>query len=180
MRDAGSGRLPRIAVLGVLIGATITIGAWANWPLDPLGADVSADRVVVEKAARTLKLYSGGTMLRTYRISLGRAPTGPKQRAGDGRTPEGIYRLDYRKLDSSFHRALHISYPSASDSLAARERGVEPGGLIMVHGMKNGLGWVGRAHRLVDWTDGCVAVTNAEIEEIVRRVPDGTPVESRP
>lgn len=170
----------RLRILGLVVGAVFGIGVWANWPLDPLSANVSADRVVVEKAARTLKLYIGGTMLRSYRISLGRAPTGPKQRAGDGRTPEGIYRLDYRKLDSSFHRALHISYPNASDSRAARERGLVPGGFIMVHGMKNGFGWVGRAHRLVDWTDGCVAVTNAEIEEILHLVPDGTPIEIRP
>jgi murein L,D-transpeptidase YafK len=158
----------------------IVAAAWANWPLNPLPDGTVAGHVVVLKSERRLQLYHGPELIRAYRISLGRNPVGPKQQIGDGRTPEGDYHLDYRKADSSFHRALHISYPSASDSASARARGVEPGGLIMVHGMKNHFGWIGRAHRAIDWTDGCVAVTNREIEEIWRVVPDGTPITIKP
>ena len=158
----------------------IAIFAWANWPITPLPAGTTADRIVVRKSARELDLYRGTELIRTYAISLGRHPSGPKQEAGDGRTPEGTYRIDYRKADSSFHRALHISYPRPADSAAAAARGVSAGGLVMIHGMKNHLGWIGRAHRAIDWTDGCVAVTDREIEEIWRVVPDGTPVTIAP
>jgi murein L,D-transpeptidase YafK len=88
--------------------------------------------------------------------------------------------LDSRKSDSSFHRALHISYPSAADVAQAHASGLDPGGLIMVHGLPNGLGFLGRLHRLVDWTDGCVAVTNAEIDELWQAVADGTPIKIEP
>lgn len=158
----------------------LALAAWAHWPERPLPAEVRADRVVVSKSDRTLSLYSGDALLRTYQISLGRNPLGTKTQQGDGRTPEGLYFIDYHKADSSFHRALHVSYPSASDLDGAKARSIDPGGLIMVHGIRNGLGWLGRAHRLVDWTDGCIAVTDSEIEEIYRAVSDGTPIEIRP
>lgn len=148
--------------------------AWSNWPLSALPDGMTVDRVVVRKSARVLELHKGDELVRSFPVSLGRTPIGAKEHAGDGRTPEGSYRLDYRKLDSSFHRALHISYPDLNDLAAARAKGVDPGGLIMIHGMKNGLGWIGRAHRAIDWTDGCVAVTDREIDEIIRVVPDGT------
>jgi len=99
---------------------------------------------------------------------------------GDGRTPEGDYVIDYHKPNSSFHRALHISYPSPLDVANALSRGVEPGGLIMIHGMKDGLRYLGRLHTFLDWTDGCIAVTNSEIEEISRVVADGTPIRIEP
>jgi len=153
--------------------------AYAHFPEPYLAAGARADRVVVLKRERKLVLMNGARPLKEYRISLGRDPVGPKTQEGDGRTPEGQYVVDYRKADSSFHRALHISYPSASDSAQAGARGVNPGGLIMVHGIRNGLGFVGRLHRLADWTNGCIAVTNVEIEEIWRAVPDGTPIEIR-
>ena len=140
----------------------------------------TADRVVVEKGKRTLSLYRGDTLLKSYKIALGKNPVGPKQREGDGRTPEGNYVIDFRKADSKFHRALHISYPHAEDRRRARERGVQPGGAIMIHGLPNGSGAIGAAHRLRDWTDGCIAVTNEEIEEIWKAVPNGTAIVIRP
>lgn len=139
-----------------------------------------ADLVVVEKAKRTLTLYRRSRPLKTYGVALGPNPVGHKQQEGDGRTPEGRYVIDFRNRKSAFHRALHISYPNAADSRRARARGVSPGGAIMIHGLPNGLGALGRTHRLRDWTEGCVAVTNDEIEEIWRAVPDGTPIEIRP
>jgi len=169
-------RTPLI-VLGVV---TAGIAAWAHWPHSPLPDGVVADRVVVRKSARELDLYDGGKVLRTYSISLGVDPIGPKSRKGDGRTPEGRYVIDYRKEDSAFHRALHISYPRRDQIAAARLRGEPPGGLVMIHGLPNGQGWFGRLHRASDWTNGCIAVTNDEIEELWRVVPNGTPIEVQP
>jgi len=119
-------------------------------------------------------------LLKTYVVSLGRHPVGPKEREGDKRTPEGLYTIESHNPRSSFHRALKVSYPSAADRLAAEKRGVAPGGDIMIHGLRNGLGLIGRLQRGLDWTAGCIAVTNPEIEEICRVVPDGTPIEIRP
>lgn len=165
---------PAGLVSAALLSAVV---AWAHWPALPLPVDARADRLVVLKSRRTLELYRGAALLRSYVVALGGTPVGPKQQEGDRRTPEGSYVLDYRKVDSSFHRALHVSYPSAADRASAAARGVAPGGLIMVHGLPNGLGFLGRAHRALDWTNGCIAVTNHEIEEIWRVVPDGTPIE---
>jgi murein L,D-transpeptidase YafK len=168
--------------IGVVAPVLMVAGlaTWSLWPTLPLPTDAKADLVVVNKAARRLDLYRGDVLLKSYAVSLGRHPIGPKQKQGDGRTPEGEYRLDYRKGDSSFHRALHISYPGPADIAAARSNGVDAGGLVMIHGMKNGLGWLGRLHLAFDWTDGCVAVTNREMDEIWRSVPDGTKIVLRP
>jgi len=154
--------------------------AWGLWPERELPLTVKADLVVVDKTARRLELYQGGELLKAYPVSLGRHPVGKKERQGDGRTPEGEYRLDYRNPNSGFYKALHISYPQAEDVAAARAQGVEAGGLVMIHGMKNGVGWISRLHRMIDWTDGCVAVTDREMDEIWRAVPDGTKIQLRP
>ena len=121
-----------------------------------------------------------GKVLKTYKVALGPEPVGPKQRQGDHKTPEGEYVLDRRNVHSQFYRSIHISYPSAKDRDRARKLGVSPGGDIYVHGLPNGFAWVGRGHRLKDWTDGCIAVTNEEMDEIWRAVPDGTPIEIKP
>jgi murein L,D-transpeptidase YafK len=163
----------------LLIAAALTIAGgvvWAQWPRKALPEGTLADLVVVRKASRTLELYRGQELLRTYSVALGPSPLGHKQQEGDGRTPEGRYVLDYRNPRSSFHKSLHVSYPSAADTASARNRGVSPGGLIMVHGVRNGLGFIGRTHRLFDWTDGCIAVTDREMDEIWRTVADGTPI----
>lgn len=138
--------------------------------------DPQADRILVRKAARELVLFRQGKVLKSYRIALGRNPVGPKRRQGDSRTPEGLYTISGRNPGSAFHRALRVSYPSAADRARARREGVSPGGDIMIHGLPNGQGYIGAAHRLTDWTDGCIAVTNQEIEEIWRLAPNGTPV----
>lgn len=154
--------------------------AWANWPAPALANDVRADRIVVEKHARTLSLYRRGARLKTYRVSLGSQPVGHKERERDNRTPEGVYVIDLHNPYSSFHRALHVSYPNAADRAHAAALGVSPGGDIMIHGLPNHLGWIGRLQRAHDWTAGCIALTDPEIEEIFRAVPDGTRVEIRP
>ena len=172
-------RVKKLAFLALAI-ALVALTTWNVWPQAPLPADARADLIVVRKAERQLDLYRDGVVLKSYRISLGRHPTGPKQQQGDGRTPEGEYRIDYRKPDSSFHKALHISYPGPTDTAAAKALGVDPGGMVMVHGMRNGFGWLGRIHQAVDWTNGCVAVTDREIDEIWRAVPDGTKIILKP
>lgn len=138
-----------------------------------------ADRILIEKAARKMTLFQGSETLKTYKISLGREPVGPKQQEGDSKTPEGRYTIDARNAASSFHLSLRISYPNAADRAQAQERGVKPGGQIMIHGLPNGMPDFSGAI-LSDWTNGCVAVSNAEIEEIWKLVPNGTAVEILP
>ncbi len=140
----------------------------------------SIDRILIEKKARRLMLLSNGEVLKTYKIALGGNPVGPKEREGDDKTPEGIYCIDSRNNDSQYHRALHISYPNEKDRKRAQELGVPPGGDIMIHGLKNGFSWVGTAQSEVDWTKGCIAVTDEEIDEIDKLTPNGTIVEIRP
>jgi len=138
------------------------------------------DRVVVLKKEHRMILYSGNTVIKSYAVALARGGLRPKEQRGDHRTPEGAYRIDSRRSASAFHRALHVSYPSEADRARARKMGVDPGGDIMIHGIRNGLGWLGSTHRFMDWTDGCIAVTDSEIEEIWGLVGDGTTVEIRP
>jgi tetratricopeptide (TPR) repeat protein len=140
----------------------------------------TADRIVVEKKERLLSLMSQGEVLKTYRVALGGNPSGPKESHNDNKTPEGTYTIDGRNRQSHYHLSLHISYPNAKDKKRAKELGVAPGGDIMIHGLKNGWSWVGDSHRESDWTQGCIAVTDEEIEEIAKLVPNGTAVEIRP
>jgi tetratricopeptide (TPR) repeat protein len=140
----------------------------------------SVDRILIEKNARRLMLISQGEVLKSYNIALGGNPIGPKERQGDNKTPEGTYVIDGRNKDSRFHLSLHISYPNERDKNRAKELGVSPGGDIMIHGIKNGVPWVGDAHTEVDWTKGCIAVTDEEIEEISKLAPNGTIVEIQP
>jgi murein L,D-transpeptidase YafK len=168
----------RLAVLlGVLAAVFMLALAAAGAPPRP---GFRADRILVEKSARRLTLLWQGRPVKLYRVALGHAPTGRKQCQGDDRTPEGIYRIDARNAGSSFHRSLHVSYPNAGDVANARRLGCKPGGDIMIHGIKNGFGWMGSLHAAHDWTQGCIAVTDPEIEEIWAAVPNGTPVEIRP
>jgi murein L,D-transpeptidase YafK len=139
-----------------------------------------ADRVIVLKSQRVLMLMDHGKVLKTYKVSLGGTPVGPKTQQGDHKTPEGTYVLDRRNAKSRFYRSIHISYPDQKDRANAAKLGVSPGGDVFVHGLPNGFGWLSASHREMDWTDGCIAVTNEEMDEIWRAVPDGTPIEIKP
>jgi murein L,D-transpeptidase YafK len=141
---------------------------------------MKADQAIVVKSQHTLTLLSRGNVLRTYKVALGGSPIGAKEREGDHKTPEGHYILDRRNSKSRFYKSIHVSYPNEQDKKKASEHGVAPGSDIMIHGLPNGFGWLGATHRAHDWTDGCVAVTNAEMDEIWELVPDGTPIEIRP
>jgi murein L,D-transpeptidase YafK len=141
---------------------------------------IRVDRVVVNKGRRELLLLAGANLLRSYRIALGFAPVGHKVHEGDGRTPEGRYSIDRRNPRSAYHLAVRISYPNEADRQRAEELGVDPGGDIMIHGLPNGVGADERGHPESDWTRGCIAVSNGEMEEIWNLVPDGTVVEINP
>ena len=147
---------------------------WADTPAPRV------DRIVIVKSKRELTLLHGGKIVKTYKVALGAQPVGAKERQGDHKTPEGNYVIDSKIDHSQFHRALHISYPNATDRERARKMGVSPGGDVEIHGLGARFGWVGAAHREYDWTDGCVAVTNEEIDEIYPLVPVNTPVEIKP
>ena len=135
-----------------------------------------ADLVVVRKSKRILQLLHQGRPFKSYQIALGPKPTGPKRRSGDGRTPEGVYTLDWRNPNSSFYRAIHVSYPAPHDQEPAERWGVAPGGLIMIHGLPNGVPAARVGHPWNNWTNGCIAVTNREMDEIWSLVEDGTTI----
>ena len=167
-----------LAVLVLICAFGVYRYAHHNW--NPLPTGTTVDRIVVEKSARRLSLFRDGNQIKIYRIALGRNPLGAKQEEGDAKTPEGIYKIDGRNPQSRFHLALHISYPSDEDKNRAAARGVSAGFDIMIHGIQNGRGWIGAFHRWKDWTAGCIAVTDEEIEELWRVTPDGTTIEIRP
>ena len=145
-----------------------------------VAAPNQADKILIVKSARSMTLFSGGKVLKTYKVALGSAPVGPKRVEGDHKTPEGNYVIDAKNPHSQFHLSLHISYPSAADRERARSACQSPGGAIMIHGLAKPFAYLGPLHRQTDWTDGCIAVTNAEIEEIWKLVPVGTRVDIRP
>ena len=163
--------------------ALITILIIALLAADGMAArvnEVTADKVVVVKSERTLTLLAHGKVIRSYKIALGGVPVGAKERQGDHKTPEGNYVLDRRNPKSKFYKSIHVSYPNEQDRRNAEKKGASPGGDIMIHGLQNGFGYVGAAHRAIDWTDGCIAVTDSEMDEIWKLVEDGTPIEVKP
>jgi murein L,D-transpeptidase YafK len=143
-------------------------------------ARVGVDRVVVYKHERKLVLMSRGKELRSYKVALGGEPVGPKTRQGDHRTPEGLYVLDSRNPNSHFYKAFHVSYPSSKDIETAKKLGVSPGGDIMLHGLPKDYAWLGKTQALHDWTDGCIAVSNQEMDELWNLIRVGTPIEIKP
>ena len=162
-------------LISILLLALVTaLATAADMPL------ATPDLIVVEKANRVLTLYAKRKPIKTYRIALGSNPVGHKEQEGDSRTPEGRYVIDAKNPQSSFHLSLHISYPERRDRAAARKKGVSPGGAIMIHGTPNGLASLHALGVFNDWTAGCIAVTNAEIEEIYRAVRIGTPIVIKP
>jgi murein L,D-transpeptidase YafK len=172
-------RTKLVITIFLLIGLAATFFLMHyNCNLSPAGTMI--DRIVVEKSARRLLIFRQDKLIKTYRVALGHNPIGAKEEEGDMKTPEGIYRIDQRKADSAYHLALHISYPSTSDTFRAVKRGVSSGGDIEIHGLPTGHSAIGAAHRLSDWTTGCIAVTDEEIEELWRVTPVGTAIEIRP
>jgi L,D-transpeptidase-like protein len=152
--------------------ATVPIPVAADWPME-LPGQFLADSIVVEKGERRLTLYYRGVPVRKYRVALGRNPVGDKVSIGDYRTPEGLYYIVGRNPVSKFYKSLEISYPDSAHEQRAAELGANPGGNIMIHGLPAHQAKLGASHALVDWTEGCIAVTNAEIDEMWRAVVEG-------
>ncbi len=175
------GRAFRAIVL-LIVAALLALAVYDRFlirppaPLPPLSGQI--DRILIEKGARRLTVFRDGAALRTYSVALGFAPEGDKERQGDGRTPEGQFRIDRRNAQSRFHLSLGIDYPQRDDLIRASAGGYDPGGDIFIHGQPNALAGKGTLRR--DWTAGCIAVSDAEIEELWRITPVGTPVEIRP
>lgn len=164
-------------VLAFLLAVPFCVGSQVGTKAEPTQ---KADRIEVRKGERIMTLMRDGKPLKTYKVALSTVPVGPKEREGDHKVPEGLYVVDAKNAHSQFHLALHISYPNAADRERARKLGVRPGGNIEIHGLGSKFAWVGSLHREVDWTDGCVAVSNSEIDEIWQLVSVGTAVEIRP
>ena len=140
-------------------------------------SNVIIDKVYVDKSERVLKLLSNDKVIKIYHIALGDSPVGHKRQEGDERTPTGSYKLDYKNENSSYYRSIHVSYPNAADKAQAKKRGVSPGGDIMIHGQKNGFGHLAALTQKRDWTDGCIAVTDNEMDEIMAVYKAGMPIE---
>lgn len=140
-------------------------------------AQGTVDLIRVDKSAHLMSVYRKGRLIREFRVALGRGDPGPKQQQGDGRVPEGTYQITAHNPNSAYHLSLRIGYPTREQAEAARKQGVNPGGDIMIHGLPNDRGWIGSRHTKFDWTDGCVAVTNSEMEWLFKAVADGTAIE---
>jgi murein L,D-transpeptidase YafK len=169
-----------VGVLATSHAAAAPVSGAGRLGVGPGGPVPLADSVVIEKKARRLTIYHQGQRLRTYLVALGTNPVGDKRVAGDSKTPEGLFSIDGKNEKSDFHLALHISYPDSAHWARAEALGASPGGNILIHGLRNGRGATGAFHRTVDWTDGCIAVTDEEIEGLWSAVPVGTPVEIKP
>ncbi len=170
----------RFVYLPVFAAVVLGAAGWYLWPLERLPPGVRADALIISKSSRRLALIWSDQVLKTYQVSLGSSPLGPKYCQGDGRTPEGTYRVSGKNTNSGYHLALKISYPGPEDRANAKRAACNPGGDIMIHGLPNGLGRIGKLHRLYDWTQGCIALTDPEIEELFRAVRVGTTVVIEP
>lgn len=184
-----SKRYPAAKICGKFMSFTLTAyGLFSVLLFSPVvssaesyrGTCCKADLVLVKKSERRLYLFQNGKVYRDYRISLGKNPLGNKQREGDYRTPEGGYVLDWRNSDSRFYKSIHISYPNENDLESAKSAGADPGGMIMIHGVPNNPDYPVWLFEQIDWTDGCVAVTNEAMDEIWASVEEGTPIKIIP
>lgn len=163
-----------------LVGSIVlAAGQVAHGQQTPLVPD-HADSVLVVKSERKLYLLKAGRVLRQFDVALGLVPSGHKSREGDFRTPEGRYLLDARNANSDYFLSIHVSYPNEADRAQAREAGVDPGGAIMIHGLPNEPRYDLKRYERTDWTDGCIAVSNADMIDIWLMTRDSTPIEIRP
>ncbi len=164
----------------LLVVFSMSLAALAQASTTPTMVEKSIDKVLVVKSERKLLLMNRGDILKSYRISLGKQPLGPKLREGDQRTPEGFYWIDWRKTSDKFNLSMHISYPNARDAAKARDKGVTPGGMIMIHGTPLDEEYPEWYFHSLDWTEGCIAMKNSDMREIWSLVKDGTLIEIRP
>ncbi|MEE8334078.1 MAG: L,D-transpeptidase family protein [Alphaproteobacteria bacterium] len=178
MRLLGS-ILRGVALAGLLASPPAAAAGQADGQLAAVPR-LKADRLVILKSERRLVLMRGDEVVRVYRVALGRYPKGRKVREGDAKTPEGSYTIDHKLTRSNFYKAIQISYPNLRDVARANALGYRPGGKIMIHGLPNRMSAARVGHPVIDWTQGCIAVTNREMDEIWRMVDAGTPIEIHP
>ena len=163
------------SIVKIISAALAFMLSWGIAHSEPI-----ADMVVVEKSKSRLYLMREGEAFASFRVAFGSNPKGHKQEQGDGRTPEGRYILDYKNSGSAYYKSIHISYPNAKDRKEARKRGVDPGGDIMIHGQKNGYGRLSILVQRFNWTNGCIALSDRDMDTVWNAVNPGTPIEIRP
>ena len=150
------------------------------YPETKIKDKIKVDRILVLKSKRQLQAFSNGKLVKIYTISLGRNPIGDKEFEGDKRTPEGLYTINDKNPNSGYHKNLGVSYPNQNDIEEANKIDKPTGGQIKIHGIRNGIGFIGKFQRWFDWTAGCMALTNSEIDELYEHTTIGTPIEIRP
>ncbi len=161
----------------IFVIALALLATWYFYPGKKLPVGTIIDKLVVYKSKHKMEAYANGSLVKTYTIALGFSPNGHKQFEGDGRTPEGTYTINARNAKSAYHKNLGVSYPNAADRTYAETQGKSPGGDIKIHGLRNGRGYIGKFHQWKDWTHGCIAVTNAEIDELFASVKEDAVIE---
>jgi murein L,D-transpeptidase YafK len=170
----------RKIIVAVLFFSLVGLLIYYFYPEHKLPNHIQIDRIVVHKSKREMLVYSNGELQKTYKVSLGWQPTGHKEFEGDKKTPEGTYFINDKNPHSTYYKNLGISYPDKKDLENARRLGKLAGGDIKIHGIRNGFGFIGKFHRWFDWTLGCIALTDNEIDEMYQAVKIGTPVEIKP
>lgn len=165
------------SIIIIILLAIVGLIIYYFLPESKLPANAKIDKMVVVKSRKQLLVCSGGELLKTYTISLGFCPIGKKEVEHDGKTPEGSYFINAKNPHSVCYKNLGISYPNKADILNAKNKGQEPGGDIKIHGLSNGHGFIGKFHRWRNWTDGCIGLTNAEVDELYEHTAIGTPIE---
>lgn len=177
MKRTLQNKLLKITILLGIVGSIYVLFTHWNYTLDnPLAKTTQVDELVVYKSKRILELKYNGQKIKTYTVSLGKSPVGDKIVEGDKKTPEGRYYINGKNPSSAYYKNLGISYPNNSDRKRAKQLGKSTGGDVKIHGMRNDMEWWGKCHRFKDWTNGCIAVTNPEMEEIYSVVKMGTPI----
>ena len=168
-------------IIFISLGILICSAAVYNlYPEKMLPKDAVIDSIVVHKSQRQLEVFSKGQILKVYKVALGKNPVGAKEYEGDKKTPEGCYHIFDKNPESRFYKNLGISYPNEADIIRCNASGKPTGGDVKIHGLQNGLGIIGKLHRLRDWTAGCIALTDAEVDELYSHTPIGTPINILP
>ena len=164
----------------ILLITLVIILVYYIFPERKLPKGSKVDKILVEKSKRQMYVFSKDLKLKTYTISLGFRPKGKKQFEQDGKTPEGKYFIISKNSNSIAHKSFGISYPNAADKKYAAQKSKSTGGNIMIHGMMNGKGYWGKFHRFIDWTGGCIALTDSEMDDLFRHVDVGCEVVIKP
>jgi murein L,D-transpeptidase YafK len=167
----------RLLLWAIVVAGPGFLAVYYFWPVAIIPEGIAIDYIVVHKSRHRLQAFSNGRLIVTYTVAIGKHPGGAKAYEGDQKTPEGRYTISGRNPNSTYHKNLGISYPNDTDRARARRIGKPAGGDIKIHGLKNGHGYIGRFHRWRDWTNGCIALSNAEMDELYKHVQTGAVIE---